>query len=109
MTGRAPYYRDEQVTLLLGDALEPLRTLRDYDTAGQYGLESTPAAYVETMRTLFAEARRVLADDGTLWLNLGDSYSSGQGALNTDFNERWHGEGSSGQRKQEKGRPSRRR
>ncbi|WP_318201092.1 DNA-methyltransferase [Streptomyces sp. SCL15-4] len=121
-----PYYRDEQITLLLGDALDQLRTLpdssvdcivtsppyyglRDYGAEGQYGLEATPAEYVETMRALFAEARRVLADDGTLWLNLGDSYSSGQGALNTDFNERWHGEGSSGQRKQEKGRPSRRR
>lgn len=86
-----PYYRDEQVTLLLGDALEHLRTLpngavdcivtsppyyslRDYGTPGQYGLEATPAAYVETMRRLFAEARRVLADDGTLWLNLGYSY-----------------------------------
>lgn len=85
------YYADEQVTLLLGDALEQLRTLsagsvdcivtsppyyglRDYGTDGQYGLEPTPAAYVETMRALFAEARRVLADDGTLWLNLGDSY-----------------------------------
>jgi len=88
------YYRDDQVTLLLGDALEQLRTLpdgsvdcvvtsppyyglRDYGTPGQYGLEPTPAAYVETMRALFAEARRVLADDGTLWLNLGDSYASG--------------------------------
>jgi len=91
-----PYYRDEQVTLLLGDALTQLRTLpdasidcivtsppyfglRDYGTPGQYGLEATPAAYVETMRALFAEARRVLADDGTLWLNLGDSYYSGKG------------------------------
>jgi site-specific DNA-methyltransferase (cytosine-N4-specific) len=89
-----PYYNDEQVTLLLGDALDQLRTLpdgsvdcivtsppyfglRDYGTSGQYGLESTPAAYVETMRALFAEARRVLADDGTLWLNLGDSYVAG--------------------------------
>jgi DNA modification methylase len=89
-----PYYRDEQVTLLLGDALEQLRTLpdgsvdcivtsppyfglRDYGTPGQYGLEASPAEYVETMRALFAEARRVLADDGTLWLNLGDSYASG--------------------------------
>jgi hypothetical protein len=89
-----PYYQDEQVTLLLGDALEQLRTLpdgsvdcivtsppyyalRDYGTPGQYGLEATPAAYVETMRSLFAEARRVLADDGTLWLNLGDSYVAG--------------------------------
>lgn len=94
MTGRVPYYRDEQVTLLLGDALEQLRTLpdgsvdcivtsppyyglRDYGTVGQYGLEASPAEYVETMRSLFAEARRVLADDGTLWLNLGDSYSAG--------------------------------
>lgn len=85
------YYRDDSVTLLLGDALEQLRTLpdgsvgcivtsppyyglRDYDTDGQYGLEPTPAAYVDTMRRVFAEARRVLADDGTLWLNLGDSY-----------------------------------
>lgn len=88
-----PYYRDEQVTLLLGDALEQMRTLpagsvecivtsppyyglRDYGTPGQYGLEATPAAYVETMRALFAEARRALADDGTLWLNLGDSYAT---------------------------------
>lgn len=87
-----PYYRDEQVSLLLGDALDTLRTLpdrsvdcivtsppyfglRDYGTAGQYGLEETPAAYAETMRQVFAEARRVLADDGTLWLNLGDSYA----------------------------------
>ena len=91
MTSDPPYYRDEQVTLLLGDALEQMRTLpdgsvdcivtsppyyalRDYGTPGQYGLEATPSEYVETMRTLFAEARRVLADDGTLWLNLGDSY-----------------------------------
>lgn len=90
------YYQDDQATLLLGDSLEVLRTLadgrincivtsppyfgqRDYGTPGQYGLEATPAAYVETMRALFTEARRVLADDGTLWLNLGDSYYSGKG------------------------------
>lgn len=92
----APYYADDQVTLLLGDALDVLRTmadgsvdcivtsppyysLRDYQVPGQYGLEPTPAAYVETMRGVFAEARRVLADDGTLWLNLGDSYYSAKG------------------------------
>lgn len=89
-----PYWSDDQVTLLLGDAREtlaglpdgsvdcvvtspPYFGLRDYQVEGQYGLEPTPAAYVETMRALFAEARRVLADDGTLWLNLGDSYSAG--------------------------------
>jgi site-specific DNA-methyltransferase (cytosine-N4-specific) len=49
--------------------------------AGQYGHEDTPAAYVATMREVFHQARRVLADDGTCWLNLGDSYSaSGGGA-----------------------------
>jgi DNA modification methylase len=54
---------------------------RNYGVAGQYGHEDIPAAYVETMRGVFREARRVLADDGTCWLNLGDSYSaSGGGA-----------------------------
>jgi DNA modification methylase len=54
---------------------------RDYGVTGQYGHEDSPAAYVNTMRDVFGEARRVLADDGTCWLNLGDSYSaSGGGA-----------------------------
>jgi hypothetical protein len=54
---------------------------RDYGVPGQYGHEDTPAAYTETVRAVFREARRVLADDGTCWLNLGDSYSaSGGGA-----------------------------
>ena len=54
---------------------------RDYGVAGQYGHETSPAAYIDTMRDVFREARRVLADDGTCWLNLGDSYSaSGGGA-----------------------------
>ncbi|MEV5168233.1 site-specific DNA-methyltransferase [Streptomyces werraensis] len=108
MTNPATYYRDEEVTLLLGDSLEALRTLpagsvncivtsppyyglRDYGTPGQYGLEESPAAYVETMRALFAEARRVLADDGTLWLNLGDSYAYPPGST--------HKQGQTGQRR----------
>jgi DNA modification methylase len=54
---------------------------RDYGVAGQYGHEANPDAYVDTMRDVFREARRVLVDDGTCWLNLGDSYSaSGGGA-----------------------------
>lgn len=52
---------------------------RDYGTAGQYGQEGSPAAYVQTLRGVFGEARRVLADDGTCWLNLGDSYSASSG------------------------------
>jgi DNA modification methylase len=55
----------------------PYWAKRDYRIVGQYGDEPDPAGYVETLRAVFSEARRVLADDGTCWLNLGDSYSSG--------------------------------
>lgn len=89
----APYYQDEHLTLHHGDALDVLHSLdagsvdcivtsppyyglRDYGVDGQLGAEASPAEYVENMRALFAEARRVLADDGTLWLNLGDSYNT---------------------------------
>lgn len=54
----------------------PYYGLRDYGVDGQIGLEETPEAYVEKMVTVFREVRRVLKDDGTLWLNLGDSYQS---------------------------------
>jgi site-specific DNA-methyltransferase (cytosine-N4-specific) len=57
----------------------PYWAKRNYGVTGQYGHEDTPAAYVDTMRDVFREARRVLADDGTCWLNLGDSYSTGGG------------------------------
>ncbi len=53
----------------------PYWRLRDYGSEGQLGLESTPEAYVENMVAVFREVRRVLADDGVLWLNLGDSYA----------------------------------
>jgi len=53
----------------------PYWGLRDYGVDGQIGLEKTPEEYVEKMVRVFREVRRVLADDGTLWLNLGDSYS----------------------------------
>jgi DNA modification methylase len=52
----------------------PYWGLRDYGSPGQIGLESTPDAYVQTMVQVFAEVWRVLKDDGTCWLNLGDSY-----------------------------------
>jgi DNA modification methylase len=54
----------------------PYWGLRDYGHDGQIGLESTPEAYVARMVEVFREVRRVLRDDGTLWLNLGDSYCS---------------------------------
>lgn len=80
--------------IIEGDALEELRRLparsaqavitsppywglRDYSVPDQLGLEGTPAQYVEALRRVFAEARRALRDDGTLWLNVGDGYTSG--------------------------------
>lgn len=55
----------------------PYYGLRDYGHADQLGLEETPDAYVANMVAVFREARRVLKDDGVLWLNLGDSYAGG--------------------------------
>lgn len=57
----------------------PYWGLRDYGVAGQLGLEKTPEEYVANLVAAFREVRRVLRDDGTLWLNLGDSYNSGGG------------------------------
>lgn len=77
--------------ILVGDCLKGLRSmpdgcvqtcvtsppyfrLRDYGAVGQIGLEDTPEEYVERLVEVFEEVRRVLRSDGTLWLNLGDSY-----------------------------------
>lgn len=57
----------------------PYFGLRDYNAEGQIGLEATPKLYVEKMVEVFREVRRVLRNDGTLWLNLGDSYAGSNG------------------------------
>jgi DNA modification methylase len=57
----------------------PYWGLRDYGCDGQLGLERTPEEYVAKMVEVFRDVRRVLRDDGTLWLNLGDSYATGAG------------------------------
>ena len=54
----------------------PYFGLRDYGHAGQIGLEATPDAYVAKLVDVFREVKRVLRDDGTLWLNIGDSYAA---------------------------------
>ena len=88
-------------TLYLGDCRESLRTmpdrsvqcvvtsppyygLRDYGNAGQIGLETTPDEYVSALVGVFREVRRVLRDDGTVWLNLGDSYAAGKAGRTDD-------------------------
>ena len=55
----------------------PYYGLRNYGVAGQIGAEPTPQEYVARLTEIFRELRRVLRDDGTFWLNLGDSYTSG--------------------------------
>jgi len=67
----------------------PYWGLRDYGVPGQIGLEATPEEYVAKMVEVFREVRRVLRKDGTLWLNLGDSYA-GTGAV---AGEGWDGHG----------------
>lgn len=70
----------------------PYYGLRDYGCDGQIGLEETPESYVQKMVDVFREVKRVLRDDGTLWLNIGDSYAgSGKGPagnLGAKHNER---------------------
>ena len=61
----------------------PYFGLRDYGNAAQIGLEPTPAEFVAELVAVFREVRRVLRDDGTLWLNLGDSYNAHPGQRKT--------------------------
>ncbi|WP_226426580.1 site-specific DNA-methyltransferase [Xanthomonas sp. MWU16-30325] len=65
----------------------PYYGLRDYGVAGQIGLEETPAAYIARLVAVFAEVHRVLRDDGTLWLNLGDSYSGYHGNKKANYQD----------------------
>jgi DNA modification methylase len=59
----------------------PYFGLRDYGHEGQIGLEQTPEQYISAMIEVFRGVRDVLADDGTLWLNMGDTYGSGKQLL----------------------------
>ena len=91
--GLAPYYESNSGQIFHGNALDVLKSLpnesvqmcvtsppywglRDYGVDGQLGLEKTPEEYVSNMVQIFSEVKRVLRNDGTLWLNMGDSYAS---------------------------------
>ncbi len=94
--------------IYIGDCISKLRTLpkqsvnccvtsppywglRDYGVDGQLGLEKTPEEYVAKLVAVFAEVRRVLRGDGTLWLNLGDSYNSSPSNQNGESSSSLHG------------------
>ena len=63
----------------------PYWGLRNYQVDGQLGLEETPEKYVEKMVEVFREVKRVLKDNGTLWLNIGDSYATQSGTQGGDI------------------------
>ena len=86
------YHEEPAGIIYLGDVLEVLKSLdsgivqtcitsppywglRDYGEDGQYGLEKTPEEFIDNMVKAFGEVRRVLRDDGTLWLNMGETYA----------------------------------
>lgn len=98
-----PYFQTELGQLFNGSALDSLRQLpdefaqscvtsppywglRDYGVDGQIGLERTPEEYVSSLLEVFREVRRVLRKDGTLWLNLGASYSNSNGGRSWELN-----------------------
>lgn len=65
----------------------PYFNLRDYNVNGQIGLEKTPEEYIGKLLIIFREVKRVLKDEGTLWVNIGDSYAgSGKGCANDPNN-----------------------
>lgn len=66
----------------------PYYALRDYGIAEQIGLEQTPEEYIDALVEVFHEVKRVLKSDGTLWLNIGDSYW-GSGSRGYDFTNKW--------------------
>lgn len=112
-------------TILTGDSLEQLKTipddtvntcvtsppyygLRDYGVDGQIGLEQTPEQYISKLVAVFREVRRALRDDGTLWVNIGDSYANDEkwgGKTSGKHARALHGEGKIGRVKRYTGLP----
>jgi DNA modification methylase len=93
-----PYYDHAGITIYHGDCREvlpqlergfvnccvtspPYWGLRDYGNEKQIGLESTPELYVEEVKAIFSAIKNALHDDGTAWLNIGDTYAGSWGAM----------------------------
>ena len=107
-------------TILTGDCIAAMKTLeektvqtcvtsppyfglRDYGHPGQIGLEPTPEDFVAAMVAVFREVRRVLRDDGTLWLNLGDTYAANRGGTTPPAQTVAGGIGGKGGQKERRG------
>lgn len=107
-------------TILTGDCIAKIKTLeektvqtcvtsppyfglRDYGHPGQIGLETTPEDFVAAMVAVFREVRRVLRDDGTLWLNLGDTYAANRGGTTPPAQTVAGGIGGKGGQKERRG------
>lgn len=83
---------DESVQMCLTSP--PYYGLRDYDVDGQIGLEQKPEEYITRLVEVFREVRRVLKSDGTLWVNIADSYTgSGKGSANYPDNAKKYKQG----------------
>lgn len=115
----------KQHRVLIGDCIESMRTLqdqsvntcvtsppyyglRDYGMAGQIGLEETPAEFIARLVEVFREVRRVLRDDGTAWVNMGDTYASDSkwgGSTGGKHVKALHGDGSIGRTRTRTGLP----
>lgn len=115
----------KQHRVLIGDCIESMRTLqdqsvntcvtsppyyglRDYGMAGQIGLEETPAEFIARLVDVFREVRRVLRDDGTAWVNMGDSYATDSkwgGSTGGKHVKALHGDGSIGRTRTRTGLP----
>lgn len=115
----------EQHRILVGDCIDMMRTLsdksvhtcvtsppyfglRDYGVDGQIGLEETPGEFIARLVEVFREVRRVLRDDGTAWVNMGDSYASDSkwgGSTGGKHVKALHGEGSIGRTRTRTGLP----
>jgi DNA modification methylase len=110
------------ITIYTGDCMDVLKTLpaesvhcvvtsppyyglRDYGVEGQIGLEDTPDAYIAKLVAVFREVRRVLRADGTVWLNLGDSYVGYKGDNYNSTGKRGTGERSEVQKAHNRGTP----
>lgn len=93
------YWSDERTVILQGDARQVLRTMhscgiavncavtsppyygqRDYGIDGSLGLEPSPQQFIDSLVSVFHELREILAETGSLWVNIGDTYWSGKGA-----------------------------